>query len=222
MTSPLTRLPPAAVCRWSRSRCRLRRSSPSCTPRGRRSPSRSPSRSVSQSVTKPNRFALFLDSVQPSLRCFFEPVFLPVSLWLSCIGLTEAAWKSVHSSRSATAYRLDVLCPSLCARSRSSWLFHSIHLLTRILSLSSPYVAVRHTQPPLLSTLACHPSSPPPRGSGFSGFRLINQVVMHSSARAEGRAKWDEENQARLAEEERMRCVVFCGVCHIVWRVALG
>ncbi|CAN0068889.1 unnamed protein product [Scytosiphon promiscuus] len=31
------------------------------------------------------------------------------------------------------------------------------------------------------------------------------EVVMHSSARAEGRAKWEEENQARLEEEQRRK-----------------
>lgn len=34
---------------------------------------------------------------------------------------------------------------------------------------------------------------------------VVAQVVMHSSARAEGRAKWDEENQTRLAEAEHQR-----------------
>lgn len=49
---------------------------------------------------------------------------------------------------------------------------------------------------------------------------------MHSSARAEGRAKWDEENQARLAEEERTRYSnmppCFCGRythTHTFWPV---
>lgn len=33
----------------------------------------------------------------------------------------------------------------------------------------------------------------------------LSQRVLHSSARAEGRAKWDEENQARQAHEERVK-----------------